>query len=71
MDWDYFSFLLETKIDLSVPLKTFDQLEDELYYFTTAIHETALNSTPNLKRKLRGLNFPKEIREMITEKRKL
>jgi hypothetical protein len=28
-------------------------------------------STPNLKRKLRGLNFPKEIREMIAEECRL
>jgi hypothetical protein len=27
-DWHYLNFLLETKIDLSVPLKTIDQLED-------------------------------------------
>jgi hypothetical protein len=52
MDWDYFNFLLETKIDLSVPLKTTDQLEDELYYFTATILEAARKSTPNLKRKL-------------------
>jgi hypothetical protein len=43
-DWDYFSFLLETNIDLRVPLKTIDQLEDELYYFTTAIPEAAWKS---------------------------
>jgi hypothetical protein len=48
-EWDYFNFLLETKIDLSVPLKTIDQLEDELYYFTTAIQAAAWKSTPYLK----------------------
>jgi hypothetical protein len=69
-DWDYFDFLLETNIDLSVPLKAIDLLEDELYYFTTANQEAAWKSAPNL-RKLQGLNFPKEIREMIAEKRKL
>jgi hypothetical protein len=69
-DWDYFSYLLETNIDLNVPLKTIDQIEDKLYYFTTVIQEAEWKSTPNLKRKLRGLNFTKEIREMIAEKRK-
>jgi hypothetical protein len=49
-DWDYFSILLETNTDLSVPLKANDQFEYELYYFTTAIHKTAWKSAPNLKR---------------------
>jgi hypothetical protein len=37
----------------------------------TAIQEAAWNSTPVIKTKLNGLNFPKEIRNLITEKRKL
>jgi hypothetical protein len=39
--------------------------------FTTAIQEAAWNSTPAIKRKLKGLNFPKEIKDLITEKGKL
>jgi hypothetical protein len=39
--------------------------------FTTAIQEAAWNSKPVIKTKLRGLNFPKEIRNFIAEKRKL
>ena len=70
-DWDYFNFLLENNINLSVPLKTIDQLENEVQQFTTAIQNAAWKSTPTLKRKLRGLNYPKEIKDMIVEKRKL
>jgi hypothetical protein len=39
--------------------------------FTTAIQEAAWDSTHAIKRKLEGLNFPKEIEDLITEKRKL
>jgi hypothetical protein len=69
-DWDRFNYLLECKINLSVLLKTTDQLEKELNTFTTAIQEAA-DSTPAMKRKLKDLNFPKEIKDLITEKRKL
>jgi hypothetical protein len=39
--------------------KSADQLEKEWYAFTTAIQEAAWNSTPVIKTKLKGLNFPK------------
>jgi hypothetical protein len=70
-DWDYFNYLLESNINLSVPLKTADQLERELNAFMTAIPEAAWNSTPVIRTKLKGLNFPKEIRNLIAEKSKL
>jgi hypothetical protein len=70
-DWDYINYLLESNINLSVPLKTADHLERELNAFTTAIQETAWNSTPVTKTKLKGLNFPKEIRNLIADTRGL
>jgi hypothetical protein len=42
-----------------------------LVTFSTAIQEAAWGSTPAIKRKLKDLNFPKEIKDLITEKRKL
>jgi hypothetical protein len=71
VDWDCFNYLLEYNINLPVSLKTTDQLEKELNTFTTAIQEATWDSTPAIKRKLKGLNFPKEIEDLITEKRKL
>jgi hypothetical protein len=62
--------LLKSSINLSVPLKTTDQLERELNAFTTAIEEAAWNSTPVIKTKLICRNFPKGIRSLIAEKRK-
>lgn len=70
-DWDYFNFLLEDTINMSAPLKTTDNLENEVYNFTSAIQHAAWKSTPTIKRKLKGLNFPKEIKNIIAEKRKL
>jgi hypothetical protein len=67
-DWDYFNYLLESNISLLVPLKIADQLERELNAFMTAIQEDAWNSTPVIKTKLKGLNFPKEIRNLIARK---
>jgi hypothetical protein len=69
--WDYFNYLLENNINLSVQLKTADQLERELNAFTTAIQEAAWNGTPVIITMLKGLNFTKEIRNLIAEKRKL
>jgi hypothetical protein len=39
--------------------------------FTTATQEAAWDSTPAIKRKLKGINFPQEIEDLINEKRKL
>jgi hypothetical protein len=55
------NYLLESNINLSVLLKTADQLERELNAFMTIIQEAAWNSTPVIKTELKGLNFPKEI----------
>jgi hypothetical protein len=40
-DWDYFNYLLENNINLSVQIKTVDQLERELNAFRTAIQDAA------------------------------
>ena len=43
----------------------------EVYEFTVAIQKAAWKSTPTIKRKLKWLNFPKEIQDKIAAKRKL
>jgi hypothetical protein len=59
-DWDCFNYILECNINLSVSLKTTDQLEKEWNTFTDTIQEAAWDSTPAIKRKLKGLNFRKK-----------
>jgi hypothetical protein len=68
---DYFNYLLESNINLSVPFKTADKLESELNAVTTAIQEAEWNGTSVIKSELKGLNFPKDILNLIAEKRKL
>lgn len=60
-DWDYFNQLLEASINLSVPLKTTIQLEEELETFTFSIQYAAWRSTPRIKRKVKGHNLPKKL----------
>jgi hypothetical protein len=62
--------LLECNINLSASLKTTDQLEKGLNSFTAAIQEAAWDSTLAIKRKLKGLNFPKETKNLFTGKHK-
>jgi hypothetical protein len=69
-DWDYFNFLLDNSINLRVPLQTPDQLDEEVHHFTTHIQNAAWKSTPTVKTKFRGPNYPREIREMIVRKRR-
>ena len=70
-DWGHFNHLLDNDINLMVPLKAKNQLEKELNAFTVAIQEAAQNSTAVIKTKLKGYNYPKEIRVLMSEKRKL
>jgi hypothetical protein len=51
--WDRFNHVLECNVNLSVSLKTTDQLEKELNAFTTAIQEAVWDSTLAIKRKLK------------------
>jgi hypothetical protein len=62
--------IAESNINRTVPFKAADPLERELNAFMTAIQEAAWNSTPLIKTKLKGLNFPKEIRNLVAKKRK-
>ena len=63
-DWEY--YLLENNINLSMRLETIDLLE--INDFTTPIREAGWYGTQSTKKKLKRLNFPKEIRELTIEK---
>lgn len=71
-DWEYFQYNLENRIELSVPIKTKQQLDDEVERLTKDIQQSAWNSTPEIPSKRTRNNIqPKEIRMLIQEKRKL
>ena len=70
-DWTSFKTYLENKINLSVRLLNELQLDEEVELFVNNIQLAAWENTPKIKRKTAGNNYPREIRELIMEKRKL
>lgn len=70
-DWCSYKFELENLISLSVPLKTREQLDNEIELLTHNIQQAAWNNTPTIPTRTKGNNYPKEIRNLISEKRKL
>jgi len=69
-DWESFRQSLEEKINLLVPLRSEEQLDREVQKLIVDIQQSAWENTPEIKRRLKGNNYPKEIRELIAEKRK-
>lgn len=69
-DWDSFKIELEDSINLRVPLKTPEQLNIEVEQFITLIQQTAWKNTPKIKKRVAKNHYPKEIKELIYEKRK-
>jgi len=69
-DWEGFRMTIEERIQLSVPLQTEEQLDYEVEKFVKDIQQSAWENTPEIKRRLKGNNYPKEILELISEKRK-
>lgn len=70
-DWQSFKTDLEEKINLAVPLQNIQQLDEEVQLYVKHIQEAAWDNTPIIKRKTEGNNYPREIRDLISEKRKL
>lgn len=64
-DWLSFKHILKDKINISTPIETTDQLENEAYSFIQLIQFAAWSCTPPTKRKTVGANYPKEIKELI------
>jgi len=69
-DWENFRQSLEEKINLMVPLRNEEQLDREVEKFLVDIQQSAWENTPESKRRTKGNNYPKEIRDLIAEKRK-
>lgn len=69
-DWDSFALELDNIIDLQTPIKTQDQLDSEVNKYIVNIQQCAWNNTPQLKRKYKGFIYPKDIVDLLSEKRK-
>jgi hypothetical protein len=68
-DWDGFRTAIEERIQLMVPLQTEEQLDFEVNKFVNDIQQSAWDNTPEIKKRLKGNNYPSEILELISEKR--
>ena len=69
-DWESFRHKLEGKINLMIPLRDEEQLEGEVEKLLVDIQQSAWENTPKIKRRPNGNNYPKEIRDLMAEKRK-
>ena len=69
-DWESFKSDLSKRIYLGVPLQTTKQLEAECEKNIIDIQQAAWNNTYIAQKKLVGHNYPKEIKELVAEKRR-
>jgi len=68
-NWENFRQSLEEKINLRVPLRNEEQLEREVEKFLVDIQQSAWGNTPEIKGRTQGNNYPKDVRDLIAEKR--
>lgn len=70
-NWLLFKQIVEENIELQVPLKSKNEIEDELDIFLDIIQRAAWESTPRIvPRKNKSVIYPIEVRELVQEKRK-
>jgi hypothetical protein len=68
-DWEVFRELIETQINLKIPLKTEAELEDAVYKLTTAIQQAAWQATPPLREQYFQHDCPKLVKQKLRKKR--
>uniref|UniRef100_A0A0A9XM38 RNA-directed DNA polymerase from mobile element jockey n=1 Tax=Lygus hesperus TaxID=30085 RepID=A0A0A9XM38_LYGHE len=68
-DWDKFKVELAKNIDLHVSLESKEDIDREVHQLVRRMHEAARNNTPAMERKIRGINYPREVLEIVKEKR--
>lgn len=66
--WIGFTLNLEKNIDLPIPLKTKQQVDEEEVLFVRIIKKKAWESTSTLRRKVIENNYEKEIQQLSTGK---
>lgn len=68
-DWNMFKTYLEEKTIIQVPLKTEDNINSAINQLTENIHFAAKKSTPVQNKNDNVMNYPKFVRDKISEKR--
>lgn len=69
-DWTSFKITLSKRIDLTTNIQTEEDIDIELSKFVDDIQACAWDNTPEIKRKLQGINYPQEIINLVREKRR-
>lgn len=69
-NWEGFQDALSKSINLKVPLRTREQLEVEAEKFVCDIQQACWRNTPQIKCLMKGNNYPREIKELIAQKRR-
>lgn len=69
-NWEHFQTQLSNKIQLKTPIKNKKQLDMETEKLIIDIQQAAWNSTTIVQTKTPCNNYPKIIKELVTEKRK-
>jgi hypothetical protein len=71
MDWDNFRGVINSSINLRIPLRTADEIETAVENLNCAIHQAASSSClSNLRNDNRRHTYPTYIRTLIREKRR-
>lgn len=71
-NWNLYKEIISHNIDLGARLKTGEDIEMSIERFNCIIHLAAANSTPtNNKVKVKQKEYPKQITQMVRERRKL
>lgn len=70
-DWDGFRSYLDDRINLKVPLKSRDDVEEACLYITNLIQVAAWKNTPSLPDTHKTIAAPLEIKNKLEEKRRL
>ncbi|KAI5726243.1 hypothetical protein M8J77_025720 [Diaphorina citri] len=70
-DWEAFKWYIDDKANLRLSLKSPDEVDEAAQYLTKLIQEAANYATPEIKQKEQIINIPKEIRDLIAEKRRV
>ena len=68
-DWEYFKKCLDSRLQLTTPLQSIEELDAEAEQFAKDIQQSAWESTPEIKNKLRGYNYPQGIKILLSRKR--
>ena len=69
-DWELFKQLIAQSLDLTLPLKTDDNITEAVEHFNYCVQQSAWAATPEVKGAKYEPVFPPLIRELLAEKRR-